>query len=82
MFEFNPKLLLFIPVSVVFYTLLSQKEEVNIEKKKYPYFENEKKFRKSLSYKPLFEKLASFCNLARAEKRLSGVESISLPSIP
>jgi tRNA C32,U32 (ribose-2'-O)-methylase TrmJ len=58
MFEFNPKLLLFIPVTVVFYKLLSQKEEVNEkkkeEKKEYPYFENEKRFRDSLllTYKP------------------------------
>jgi len=46
MFEFNPKLLLFIPVTVVFYKLLSQKEEVNEEP--YPYFEYQKKFQRSL----------------------------------
>ena len=31
MFEINPKLLLFIPASVIFYKLLSQKEEVNVQ---------------------------------------------------
>jgi hypothetical protein len=42
MFEFNPKLLLFIPASVIFYKLLSQKEEVN----EYPFC----KYRKSLTF--------------------------------
>jgi len=49
MFEFNPKLLLFIPATVIFYKLLNQKEEVN-EEDPYPYFEYQKNFQRSLTY--------------------------------
>jgi hypothetical protein len=56
-FEFNPKLLLVIPASVIFYKLLSKKEEVNNNEASYPYFKNQKIFEKSLiDYKKMFEK--------------------------
>ena len=45
MFDFNPKLLLFIPATVIFYKLLSQKEEVNEEEEK------NDNFQKSLTFK-------------------------------
>ena len=52
MFDFNPKYLLVIPATVIFYKLC-QKEEINV----YPYFEHRKTFNKSLEYqKILFEK--------------------------
>jgi len=55
MFEFNPKLLLFIPATVIFYKLLSQKEEVN-EEEPYDYFKYQNAFQKSLTLNRNFEK--------------------------
>lgn len=49
MFEFNPKFLLFIPATVIFYKLLNQKEEVN-ENLSYDYFKYQQEFQKSLTY--------------------------------
>ena len=46
MFEFNPKFLLFIPATVIFYKLLNQKEEVN-ENLSYDYFKYQQEFQKS-----------------------------------